>query len=194
MTTDSSAAPGAELRTRIIEAATSVTASTGWSSLTMGGLAELVGVSRQTVHNEIGSRRQLAEEVVFAELQRFLVLIDEAFAARSTDLAGAVRTACREVLVRAAESPLIHAVVSASHGARHDLLPLLTTQSRTLLDTTTAVVQARLAHLAPGVPGARLSLVTDVVVRTVLSHLIQPTGSPDTTADDMAWLAQRLLT
>lgn len=183
----------ARLRTRIVQVAAAVTSETGWSSVTMGLLADTIGVSRQTVYNELGSKRQLAEEVVFAELQQFLTLVDAAFQAHPTDLAAAVRTACRDVLVRAAESPLLHAIASTSHGARHDLLPLLTTQSETLIDTAKTVVRTRLALLARPVPDRELTAATDMLVRTILSHVMQPSASPEVTADNMAWLTQQLL-
>lgn len=182
------------LRTRIVQAAAAVTSETGWSSVTMGLLADTIGVSRQTIHNELGSKRQLAEEVVFTELQHFLTLVDAAFQAYPTDLAAAIRTACRDVLRRAAESPLFHAIVSTSHGARHDLLPLLTTQSDTLIDTAKTVVRTRLTPLARPMPDRDLAAVADALVRTILSHVMQPSATPEETADNMAWLIQQLLT
>lgn len=182
------------LRGRIVQAATTVTIETGWSSLTMGGLAEMIGVSRQTVYNEIGSKHALAEEVVFTELQHFLALVDDAFAAHPNDLTAAVSRACRDVLARAVQSPLFHAIVSTSHGARHDLLPLLTTQSQTLIDTAKTVLHTRLRPLAHSVPEHQLNATTDVLVRTILSHVMQPSATPNHTADNMAWLAQKLLT
>lgn len=184
---------GLSLRSRIVQAGTTVTSQAGWSSVTMGLLAERVGVSRQTIHNEIGSKRQLAEEVVFTELQHFLALVDAAFTAYPTDLTAAVRTACRDVLHRAARSPLLHAIVSTSHGARHDLLPLLTTQSDTLIDTAKTVLRTRLSPRSRPVPDQQLSTTTDILVRTILSHVMQPSASPEETADNMAWLTHQLL-
>lgn len=194
-TTDAVAhAHDAPLRDRIVRAATALTSEAGWSAVTMGRLAETVGVSRQTVHNEIGSKRRLAEEVVFAELQQFLTLVDAAFRSHPADLPGAVRAACRDILLRAADSPLIHAVVSTSHGARHDLLPLLTTQSATLIDTAKIVVRTRVAPMARPLDDRELAAATDILVRTILSHVMQPSAAPEETADDMAWLAGQLLT
>lgn len=181
------------LRNRIVQEATAITSTNGWSSVTMGLLAETIGVSRQTIYNEIGSKRQLAEEVVFAELQHFLALVDGAFQSHPDDLVAAIRTACHDVLVRSAESPLIHAIVSTSHGARHELLPLLTTQSATLIDTAKNVLQARITPLTRPLAEKELTTATDVLVRTILSHVMQPSASPDETADNMAWLAHQLL-
>ena len=39
----------------------------------------------------------------------------------------------------------------------------------------------------------RLAAAIDVVVRVVLSHVMQPSDSPRTTAEDIAWIADRVL-
>ena len=84
--------PGpSSLRGRIVSAATSLTCEAGWSSVTMGRLAEMVGISRQTVYNEVVGKRQLAEEIILTELQRFLSVVDNAFDECSGNLVGAVR-------------------------------------------------------------------------------------------------------
>ena len=46
-------------RSRIIAAATDITSESGWSQVTMSRLARAVGVSRQTVYNELGNREDL---------------------------------------------------------------------------------------------------------------------------------------
>ena len=60
------------LRDRIIAAAAERTAVAGWSSVTMSRLADDVGVSRQTVYNEVGAKPALAEAMVLDELARFI--------------------------------------------------------------------------------------------------------------------------
>ena len=52
------------VRQRIVAAAAELTTASGWAQLTMAQLADLVGVSRQTVYNEIGGKPQLAEAMV----------------------------------------------------------------------------------------------------------------------------------
>ena len=48
-------------RERVVDAAVRLTAQIGWSQVTMARLAEEVGVSRQTVYNEVGTKPGLAE-------------------------------------------------------------------------------------------------------------------------------------
>ena len=62
----------ASTRDRIVAAAVEMTTSSGWAAVTMARLAEAVGVSRQTVYNEVGSKPALAEAMVLEELARTL--------------------------------------------------------------------------------------------------------------------------
>ena len=45
----------------------------------MARLAEEVGVSRQTVYNEVGTKPGLAEAMILSELDRFLGVVNRAF-------------------------------------------------------------------------------------------------------------------
>ena len=87
----------------------------------------------------------------------------------------------------------LHAVGSATHGADTELLPLLTTHAESLLTAAKLVVADRLAPYDLGIEGRRLEAAIDVVVRVVLSHVMQPSGDPSDTADDIAWIAARVL-
>ena len=109
----------------------------------MGRLADEVGVSRQTVYNEIGSKPALAEAMILAELERFLSVVSEAFDGHPDDLVAAIEAATAGVLRLARGNDLLKAVVSATHGADTELLPLLTTHAESLLETAKTVVAER---------------------------------------------------
>ena len=91
-------------RQPIVEAAIEMTARDGWAAVTMTRLAEQVGVSRQTVYNEVYSKRVLAEQVVLTESAKFLRVVDDAFTANPDDAVAAIRAACRGVLRLAADN------------------------------------------------------------------------------------------
>ena len=184
---------GPALRERLVTAAVVLTTERGWANVTMARLAETVGVSRQTVYNEIGTKPRLAEAMILAELERFLGLVTVAFDAHATDLVAAIEAASRSVLEAAHDNPLLHAVVSATHGADTELLPLLTTHSQSLLTTAKAVVVDRVAPYDVDLTPTELDAAIDMVVRVVLSHVMQPTASPERTAGDLAWIAGRVL-
>lgn len=180
-------------RERVVAAAVVMTAEVGWSQVTMAKLAEQVGVSRQTVYNEIGTKPQLAEAMILRELDRFMGIVSVAFDRHPEDLVLAIGEASRLVLEHAQDNHLLHAVVSATHGADTELLPLLTTHADSLLDAAKLVIAERLEPYAVGLGSARLGAAIDMVVRVVLSHVMQPSGTPGETAADIAWIAARVL-
>lgn len=186
------ATPDPTTRDRIVAAAGEMTTSTGWATVTMSRLAATVGVSRQTVYNEVGTKPALAETMVLTELARFLTVVEAAFDAEPDDLSRALERAVTEVLTYAQDNNLLHAVVSATHGADTELLPLLTTNAGSLLETAKTVVAARVAPYAPAIDAAHLDPAIDMVVRVVLSHVMQPSATPARTGADLAWLVRRV--
>ncbi len=182
---------GTALHAAIVEAARRTTAADGWSSVTMSRLADEVGVSRQTVYNEVGSKPELAQALVLDELGRFLAVVEAGFDAHPSSLHDGVQAAVRGVLDLAHDNPLLAAIVAGTHGADTDLLPLLTTSSMPLLDAARTVVSARLA--AYRVDSSRVAPAADLLVRVTLSHVMQPSDTPARTAAALADAVARLL-
>jgi len=141
----------------------------------------------------VGSKPLLAEEMVLAELAKFLAVVDAAFDRQPTDLVEAIRGACRGVLDLARSNALLQAVVSASYGAETELLPLLTSRNDALVMTATRVVRARVTAYAVAIDDRHLDAAIDMVVRLVLSHVVHPIAEPADTADDIAWICDRTL-
>ncbi len=180
-------------RDRLLSAAARFTAEHGWGALTMAKLADLIGVSRQTVYNEIGGKPQLAEAMVLRELELFLDLVDSAFQDNPDDLVSAIETAAFRVLDLARSDPLLHAILSSSQGASSELLPLLTTNSEPLLGAAGQMIRAHVATYDVRLEEHRIEALIDMVVRLVLSHVMQPAAQPAHTAETIAWIAERVL-
>lgn len=181
------------IRERLIAAAISLTSAHGWPRLTMARLADEVGVSRQTVYNELGGKPQLAEAMVMTELAHFLETVDAAFSGNDGDLVAAVGDAARSVLELAEENPLLRAVLASRQGAESDLLPLLTTHSAPLLDMARQLIREHVRSYQTGLDEDRLDGLIDMVVRLVLSHVVQPGSSAAQTAEMIGWIAGRVL-
>ncbi|MET0998539.1 MAG: TetR family transcriptional regulator [Marmoricola sp.] len=180
-------------RDRLLTAAARFTAEHGWGALTMAKLADLVGVSRQTVYNELGGKPQLAEAMVLRELELFLGLVDSAFQDNPDDLVQAIEAAAFRVLDLARTDPLLHAILSSSQGADSELLPLLTTNSEPLLGAAGQMIRSHVLTYDVPLEDDRVEVLIDMVVRLVLSHVMQPTGQPAQTAETIAWIAERVL-
>lgn len=181
------------LREQILETAAAMTAESGWADLTMSKLADRVGVSRQTIYNEVGTKTELAEAVVLNEMFRFLYLVEAAFAAHPNDLVEAIRMAVRTVLELGEVDPMLNAAVGASHGAPSDLLPLLTTNATPVLDGALGAMLTLLAPYRVRLEPAHLTVAVDSLVRVMISRLMQPNGTPSEAADAVAWVAAQLL-
>ncbi|MFD2416867.1 TetR family transcriptional regulator [Amycolatopsis pigmentata] len=184
---------GGQYRRPILTAAIELTATEGWAAVTMNRLAEIVGVSRRTVYNELGSKTALAEAMISHELERFLAVVRDAFERHPEDLVEAIYDAVRSVLELANGNILLRAIASATHGADTELLPLLTTQASSLLTEAKTMLAGRVEPYRPPLTKEQITALIDVVVRTVLSHVMQPSDTPAHTADAIAWLAARLL-
>lgn len=182
------------LRDRLLDAAASITAAEGWGAVTMAKLAEEVGVSRQTVYNELGSKPRIAEELVMRELDRFLEIVRTRLAAED-ELVEALRSACEGALEAAAANPLLKAILESSHTGGSELLPLLTTESQGLIEAASAVVIDSLAEqgFELGLEGDELRTAVDAIIRLVLSHVMQPVKSPAESAADIAWVAGHVI-
>ncbi len=192
--TGGTANPGSSTwRERLVVEAAELTRAGGWQAITMAKLADRVGVSRQTVYNEIGSKQQLAEAMIMRELEVFLRDVDAAFSAHPGDLVSSIRAAATGVLRDARTNPLLHAVLSASHGAESALLPLLTTQVEPIISAAGVLIRGHLEEYDVPVPEERIDALVDMVIRLVLSHVTSPSGSPERTGDDIAWIAQQVL-
>jgi AcrR family transcriptional regulator len=182
------------LHERLLDAAAAITTESGWAAVTMAKIAEVVGVSRQTVYNELGSKPQIAQALVDRELARFLEIVRERMIAQS-ELGPALQAACRGALETSAANPLVRAIFESAHTGGSDLLPLLTTDSAELIDNACGFIATVIAEQGYDIPLAddRLSVLVENLVRLTLSHMMQPSDTPEQSAADVGWLIEAAL-
>lgn len=180
------------LRARILDATAGLTIGGGWAAVSMGKIASAVGVSRQTVHTEVGTKAELAEALVIREVEGFLAEVIAGFDG-APDVPTAIESSITRVLQRAEASALVRGVVSAAHGADTELLPLLTTRPEHLLELATATVQGLVAPFALPLPQARIDATIEVIVRVALSQVMHPTGTPEQAGEHLAWMVRVVL-
>ena len=190
-------APVAE---RVLDATASITVEHGWAAVTMAKVAEMAGVSRQTVYNEYGAKPALGLAMVLRELERFLAGVAHELDTHD-DLVEAIRSAAERTLRTAQDNPLLNRMLASAHnvsaggpGADNELLPFLTTDAEPLILAAKDVIAARITRFPDlGMTPAELDAAIDAIVRLVLSHVMQPGHAPARTADDLAWIVARVL-
>jgi len=179
-----------QLRDRLLDSAQAQIERRGWSSVTMSRIADDVGVSRQTVYNELGTKRQLAEHLAMRELARFLDVVRERMAAHS-DLVEAVRAACEGVLELGENSLLVRTIVGSVPGEHDpDLLSILTVESGEIVDVAKIAVTECIVAGGHDLPlgEADIDVAVESVVRLVLSAITRPSKPPAEAARDIAWI------
>lgn len=185
----------ARTRDRLLDAATGLIAGEGWAAVTMGKLAAHVGVSRQTVYNELGSKAELAEALLLRETERFAERVTEVAAAHAGRAVDGVTAAFRETLEAARTNPLLLIALGCPQGGRDDFLPLLTTRPERVLARSVDTVAAVFSRCYPeaGLTPSEWAVAVEAFVRLLLSHLVQPTGSVAHASGQMRWVIGRML-
>lgn len=181
------------LRDTLVTAARDLTVGRGWDGVRMADVADAAGVSRQTVYNEFGDKSGLADALAGREIDAFVADVRTALLRHGPDVRTAGRAAIEHTLLEAGGNPLIKAILTSARGGADELLPYLTTRSELLLATATAVLgEWARTHLPDHDPHV-VSVAAESIVRLVVSHIIQPSQSPERTADDLSEVLVRLL-
>ncbi len=185
-----------QLRDDVLDTAYDLTVTSGWNSVRMTGLADRVGVSRQTLYKEFGSREEVGRALVLRETGRLIDGVAEQIRRRHDDVPGAIHAALSFALERSAASPLLRAVLtSASSSSPGDgsLLEIITAQSRSLIADATALLRDYLRASTPGLSEEDADTIASALVRLTASHLMLPLDPPGRTAQRLTRVAVRAL-
>lgn len=166
----------ARLQEAILDAAYADAVASGWAGVRMGAVAAAVGVSRQTLHHQFGTKEALGQALVLREAEQFLSGVVRVLNAAPGDPADAVAAAAEDALVRLAQHPLLQAIIAAADGG--GLLPQITSRSRPLLDRATSAVAQWSVEQQPDVSPHRHREVAEAIVRLVISHAVVPGDDP----------------
>ena len=122
------------LRQTIMDAALARASEISWSQVRMSDLADDVGVSRQTIHSEFGTKDSLVAALFEREVERVLSGLHERFTQAATFEVG-LREALLWMLEEVAEERVIGRMVAdARAGSTDGLVPVLTYQSNLLVE------------------------------------------------------------
>jgi AcrR family transcriptional regulator len=194
-TVESSTTPGRfrdrvrrQLRDDVLDTAYDITVANGWNSLRMTTLADRVGVSRQTLYKEFGSKEEVGRALVIREAGRLIDGVTEQIK-RHDDVPSAIHAALLYALERSAASPLLRAVLTGSGLSGDSLLPIITQQSRALIATATALLSNYLRARTPGLSDEDAGTIASALVRLTASHLMLPLDPPGRTATRLTRMA-----
>ena len=171
----------ARMRDEILDAAYTITVEDGWEQVRMTSLATRVGVSRQTLYKEFGSKHDVGEALVLREAERFQVGVLE-HADEHEDLLASLHAAILFTLTQGVANPLLRSILAGSDSGEQSLLPFITTGSGRVLDATVAVVREHMRSRHPDLSGEDVDTLADTTLRLSVSHLLRPAGPPAETA------------
>ena len=184
----------ARLRDVALDAAREVVLDRGWGAVRMGAIATQVGISRQSLHAEFGTKDELGNALVMREMAEFFGGVAARLAEHPGDLAGAVSEAVRYMVTAARDNPLLETIITrAAAGGDVSLLSLLTVRGEALLGTATALVGDWVAGQWPTAAVADVRIMVESVVRLCQSHILTPTKAPAEVGADLALVACRCL-
>jgi len=179
------------LRDELLDAAYDALVAGGYDGLRMADVARRTGVSRQTVYNELGDKWDVLQAVAARETERFLVHVNEALA-EADDPIEALRAAVDRALTLAADNPLVKAALSAP-GSDH-ASQFLTTRGQRVLELSHQRLDAHVRSHWPALSPDEARIGVDIALRVVISHIVNPAGSPAVVADEVARVLGPFLT
>lgn len=182
----------ARLRELALDAARDVVLDRGWGAVRMGAIATAVGISRQSLHNEFGTKDDLGHALVMRETTTYLDGVGARLAEHPGDLAGAVSAAVEYMLVSARENPLLQSILTRSSGDL-SLLSELTIQGEPILGHAFGIVGDWVRSQWPTVDQEDVHLMVEAVVRLAQSHILTPIKTPAEAGRDLALVAGRCL-
>jgi AcrR family transcriptional regulator len=164
MTTSYRGAVRQLLRDRLLDAGREELRGRAWAQVTMADIAAAGGVSRQTLYNEFGTRDEFGQALVIRESSR---LLD-----------GGEPPEC--FLTIATSDPFVRLLLG--DDGTGGLLPLVTTQSRPVLEWASRRVADAIRVHWPQAASVDLDALADTLVRLAISHVTAPSGPPAQTA------------
>lgn len=171
------------LRESVLDGVGELLGDKSWEEVTMAAVAERAGVSRQTLYNEFGSRRELARVYVMREAQGFLDSVGEAVLSNGADPRRALTAALETFLSAAQTHPVVRAIVAGDEG--DELLALVTTRGEPVLTEMTTRLADVLNQNWPTVSAGDARLLAETLVRLAISHAALPTATPRRTAESV---------
>lgn len=185
----------ARLRELALDATRQVVLDRGWAAVRMGAIATEIGISRQSLHAEFGTKDDLGNALVMRETAEFFDGMTARLGDHPGDLAGGVSAAAQYMVSVARGNPLLETILTRTPASGDDvsLLSLLTIRGEPLIDNAIGIFGEWVAQQWPKADPGDVRVMVESVVRLCLSHILTPTKTPAEVGSDLAVVACRCL-
>ncbi|QIX25394.1 TetR/AcrR family transcriptional regulator [Nocardioides sp. JQ2195] len=163
------------LRSSILDAAWIRAAEVSWSQVRIADIADDVGVSRQTIYNEFGTKDQLSLALFQRELDRFLLELKVHLGEAATfheAIGNSMNWMLDEI---SGHKVLARMVRDARSGSNDGLLPILTVRADFIIVPVREKVTEFALERWPDADRASCEVVIDLFSRFVIGQIITPT-------------------
>lgn len=163
------------LRTSILDAAWEAAAETDWRNVRMVDIAETVGVSRQTVYNEFGSKADVARALFEREVATF-----QHGLVASMEGADSVPDAAHRLLTWLLSEIRAHAMVQSmlrdarDQRSEGEMLRMLTVNAHLFAVPIRTMLLEEFSRRWPGTNPQSADLAIDLTIRWTLTQVIVP--------------------
>lgn len=174
------------LRDSVLDAMRELLTSRDWSSITLAAVAEVAGVSRQTIYNEFGSRQGLAQGYAIRLADRLVDAVERAIHGNVGDVHTALLEGFRSFFTESAADPLVISLLTGA--AKPDLLQIITTDSGPIIIRCSQRLTSSFMHSWVKASEEDAGILSRALVRLAISYVSMPPEADHDVAADLARL------
>ena len=174
------------MRDSVLDAMRCELMSKDWSAITLTDVARTARVSRQTIYNEFGSRKGLAQAYALRLADRLVDDVSRAIDTHVGDLHAAFLDGFRSFFTASAADPLVISLLSGA--AKPDLLQIITTDSGPIITHCSQRLTAAVMVSWVGSDAEDAGVLARAIVRLAMSYVSMPPEADHDVAADLARL------
>ncbi|WP_166903315.1 TetR family transcriptional regulator [Mycobacterium sp. DL440] len=174
------------LRDSILDGMRELLLTRDWSAITLSHVAQVAGISRQTIYNEFGSRQGLAEGYAMRLADRLVDAVDEAINHNVGEVHAAFLEGFRAFFLESAADPLVISLLTGA--SKPDLLQIITTGSGPIISRCSARLTGTFQNSWMKASDEDAGVLARAIVRLAMSYVSMPPEADHDVAGDLAQL------
>lgn len=174
------------LRDSVLDAMRDLLFTRDWSAITLSDVARAVGISRQTIYNEFGSRQGLAQGYAVRLADRLVDMVHAALDANVGNIYESFLQGFRSFFSETAGDPLVISLLTGV--AKPDLLQLITTDSAPIIARASDRLASSITESWMATSDDDAAVLSRAIVRLCLSYVSMPPEADHDVAADLARL------